>query len=77
VEYHSRIGGCHSRSGLRHSRSGLYWEESWQVYDALRDQRGAYSALQDQLELTASSRKPIVPRAHPAFRLRRHGALSS
>jgi hypothetical protein len=49
----------------------------WQVFDALRDPGGAYSALQDQLELTASSRKPIVPRAHPAFRLRRHGALSS
>jgi hypothetical protein len=32
----------------------------WEVYDALGDQGGAYSALQDQLELTVGSRGPIA-----------------
>jgi hypothetical protein len=32
----------------------------WQVLDALRDQGGAYSALQEQLELTSGSRGPIA-----------------
>jgi hypothetical protein len=32
----------------------------WQVFDALRDQGGAYSALQDQLELTSGTRDPIA-----------------
>src|SRR5262249_49325379 len=32
----------------------------WQVFDALRDPGGAYSALQDQLELTSGTRDPIA-----------------